>query len=85
MKQKIIIKKDLEGVFGVCYRIHLNLNLEASARQWPNISFYPPCITISPVFMTKCRLLFSVYTCGIMIPFAKMIDLDWKDLNVFLI
>lgn len=43
--RKIIKKEDLKKkkkstwmvlTFVVYYRIHLNLNLEASARQWPN-------------------------------------------------
>lgn len=41
LRKKKIIKKEKKSTwkvltFVVYYRIHLNLNLEASARQWPN-------------------------------------------------
>ena len=47
-KKKTIIKKESTWkvlTFVVYYRIHLNLNLEASARQWPNnLSHHPLCV-----------------------------------------
>lgn len=48
LKEKKIIKKEKKSTwkvltFVVYYRIHLNLNLEASARQWPN-NFIPSVV-----------------------------------------
>lgn len=46
--------------FVVYYRIHLNLNLEASARQWPNCSSHPFTGTSHPQTTQTCELFVAL-------------------------
>lgn len=50
--------------FVVYYRIHLNLNLEASARQWPNHNI-PHSLVENPTLKLHTLLIFLSKTCSL--------------------